>query len=137
MPQPPPPWFNTVARSFANLAEFARVWARRARRPTAQDDTSNAHVYLTPETLAALKKQKERQERKQNEPFELFEENIPIVEIFFRVSNCWRYGGMGGILGFDWNQISAKLNLLQIKASPDEIMGLEHIETAALGVLNG
>jgi hypothetical protein len=124
-------------RNFANLAEFARQWAKRARRPAIREEPAAGREYLTAETIAAIRAVEARRREREDAPFELLPENLPIVETFYRVSNCWRYGSTGGILGLDWLQLSAKLQLLKVEPGQEIIAGLETIEKAAIGVLNG
>jgi hypothetical protein len=55
--------------------------------------------------------------------FEVFKENIPVIEAFFNLDGCaWQYTGMGELIGLDyqaahiiWTYAGVKLDAEQFK----------------------
>jgi len=65
--------------------------------------------------------------------FDIFPENHQAWQAFGRITRCWRYAPMGGIVGLDWQQASAKLSLLGITLSPEDA---DKIDVIADGVIS-
>lgn len=45
------------------------------------------------------------------EEVRLWPENVPVIDLLPRLNTAWRYAPMGGVIGFDWPQVTAMLRL--------------------------
>jgi hypothetical protein len=60
--------------------------------------------------------------------FAVWPENARAINAFLVASRLWRVGALGGVLGFDYQQIEAKLRMKKIKVDADLIDDLEVME---------
>lgn len=67
---------------------------------------------------------------------EIWPENVDTVSIFLRLSTQWVVGGMGGIVGLNYQAVEAVFNILDIEDRAEIFAGLQIMERAALAVVN-
>lgn len=72
----------------------------------------------------------------QQEDFEVWEENVPALEVFVRLATQWKIGAMGGFLGLDYSAVEATLRMLRIENTAEVFDSIQAMELAALPVLN-
>lgn len=71
-----------------------------------------------------------------DEEFEVLPENWPIVELFMTVQTQWRFTGMGGAVGLDYNAVDVVMRRLRMEDSDGALFrGLQVMEVAALNAV--
>jgi len=69
------------------------------------------------------------------EDFEVWPENWPAVEMFFRVQTQWRTA-MSGVIGLDYTAVAWLLKLYEVEDQRSLLEDLQVMEAAALPLLN-
>lgn len=75
------------------------------------------------------------QEPEQPEPFEVWEENWPAVEMFLRVQTQWRVG-MNGPVGLDYGAVEWLLRLYGASDPRSVLEDLQIMEAAVLAAVS-
>jgi hypothetical protein len=69
--------------------------------------------------------------------FELFPENIPVIEAFFILDGCaWQYTGMGYLIGLDYPAAKIIWNGCGINLSVEDFQGVMLFSRAIVNELN-
>ena len=70
--------------------------------------------------------------------YEVWPENMPAINIFSSISTQWRYGGMGGVTGLDYNVLFNRLDRMKLSDQDYEWMfdDIRSIESTALTIIN-
>lgn len=64
--------------------------------------------------------------------FEVLEENWPVIDIFCAVQTQWRVGGMGGIVGLNYQSVEL---MFKIYETPDKRDVFECLQIMELEIL--
>ena len=69
---------------------------------------------------------------------EVWPENMPAINLFTSISTQWRYGGMGGATGLDYNVLFKRLDRMNLSEQDYEWMfdDIRTIEAEALKIFN-
>lgn len=72
------------------------------------------------------------------EAYELWAENVPVVELFIDVQTQWRPGAGGGVLGLDYNVVFRVMELNGVVQSEQKelLRDLQVMEAKAMQILN-
>lgn len=82
-----------------------------------------------PEVIAA-------KEAELNAPYEVFEENWPVVEMFLRLQTQWNVAPMGGILGLNYQSVEFAFRIYKIDDEKKIFEGLQVMEAEAKRAMN-
>lgn len=71
-------------------------------------------------------------------PYEVWPENMPAINLFSSISSQFRYSGMGGPTGLDYNVLFNRMDKLKLSEQDYEWMfdDIRSIESAAISVMN-
>ena len=75
------------------------------------------------------------QEPEEPEPFEVWEENWPAVELFLRVQTQWRVG-MNGPVGLDYGAVQWVISLYAVQDPRAALEDLQIMEAAVLAAVS-
>ena len=75
-------------------------------------------------------------EDRDDEPFEVLEENWPTVLFFLEVCEHWSVVPLGGIKGLDWDYVNMELEHGRFEMTPEIWSGLKIMERAGTKELN-
>jgi hypothetical protein len=130
------------------LAEAARHWARSAKQPKKNPEAEHAERQNFNIDQAAWDAAGSWADDDETAPagdllpdgsFGVWPENVRTVSLFCSVRRCWRVAPMGGLMGFDWIQVEARLRqkgVTRPRALRRELDRLEIMENAALEELH-
>jgi len=86
----------------------------------------------SPELIAQF----EVRHKRESDDFLVLPENWPIVQLFEKVNSQWRFGGMGSLLGLDYNAVDVCIRYLQIPVDADCFSGLQIMEQVIVAEMN-
>ena len=66
----------------------------------------------------------------------MWRDNAPTLKLFLAARRCWRLAPLGGVIGYDYPNLEARLRMLKTKLTPDTVELLEAMLDAALPVIN-
>ena len=71
-------------------------------------------------------------------PYEVWPENMPAINLYSRIYTQWRTGGMGRVLGLDYNVLFHCMDKLKLSEQDYEWMfdDIRSIESAAISIMN-
>jgi len=72
------------------------------------------------------------------EPSEIWPENMPAINLFSSISTQWRTGGMGGTSGIDYNVLFHRIDRMSLPDQDYEWLfdDVRVIESEALSIIN-